>query len=136
MLDGLGLNSSDPHISDLTNASFIDASMHGTNLTGAILKGANMTGAQLGSLSRLFTFSTNYENDLNSGPGVDAALVGQFTQNGIKLSSTAIINNLAPNRVWQLNDAGNNLTYTIILQTQADGHVSWSSMFPPLQPVW
>jgi uncharacterized protein YjbI with pentapeptide repeats len=45
VLDGLGLNTSGSQTSDLTGASFIQASMHGTNLTGAILKGAKMSGS-------------------------------------------------------------------------------------------
>ena len=42
-----------------------------------------------------------------------------FKQNGITLSPTATLNTVAANRVWQLNDAGNHMTYTIRLETQA-----------------
>jgi uncharacterized protein YjbI with pentapeptide repeats len=114
-LDGLDLSHS-----DLSNASFIESSLHGANLTNATLKGANMTGAQLGSLSRLFTLATSFETDLNAGPGVDASLSGQFRQNGITLSSVATLNTLTANHVWELTDAGNNITYTIRLETQTD----------------
>ena len=62
VLDGLGFSHS-----DLTNASLIDASMHGTNLTNATLVGANLTGAQLGSLAQLFTLPAGTENALNAG---------------------------------------------------------------------
>jgi uncharacterized protein YjbI with pentapeptide repeats len=115
LLDGVDLSHA-----DLSNASFIEASLHGANLTNATLEGANMTGAQLGSLSRLFMLSTSYETDLNAGPGVDASLVGQFTQHGITLSLTATLNTLSADHAWELNDAGNNIVYTIRLETQAD----------------
>ena len=120
VLDGLGLNTSGAHISDLTGASFIQASMHGTNFSGSILKAADMTGAELGSLGQLFTLATSFEADLNAGSSVDAALRSQFTQNGITLSATATLSVQAPNRVWQLNDLGNNTIYTIRLETKAD----------------
>ena len=116
VLDGLGFSHS-----DLTNASLIDASMHGTNLTNATLTGANMTGAQLGSKSRLFTLPVASRADLNPG-NVDAALVSQFTQNGITLSATATLSNTMPGVAWQLNDAGNNLTYTIRLETNVQNN--------------
>jgi uncharacterized protein YjbI with pentapeptide repeats len=92
--------------------------MHGTNLTGATLTGANLTGAQLGSKSRLFTLPAASQADLNPG-NVDAALVSQFTQNGITLSPTATLSNTTPGVAWQLNDAGNHIVYTIRLETQA-----------------
>ena len=117
VLDGLGLNSSDRGTSDLTGASFILASMHGTNLSGAILKGANLTGAQLGSLSQLFTLPPGYETHLNAGPNVDPALRDQFAQHGITLSATATLTVPAPGRVWQLNDAGNKIIYSVRLET-------------------
>ena len=120
VLDGLGLNSSGEHITDLSGASLIQASMHGTNLTGTILKGANMTGAQLGSLGQLFTLATSFVADLNAGSSVDAALRAEFTQHGITLSATAALSIRAPNRVWELNDLGNNTIYTIRLDTEAD----------------
>ena len=120
VLDELGLNSSGEHITDLSGASLIQASMHGTNLTGTILKGANMTGAQLGSLGQLFTLATNFVADLNAGSIVDAALRAEFTQHGIALSATAALSIRAPNRVWELNDLGNNTIYTIRLDTEAD----------------
>jgi len=120
VLDGLGLNTSGARISDLTGASFIQATLHGTNLSAAILKRATMTGAELGSLGHLFTLATSFETDLNSGSSVDTALRTQFTQQGITLSANATISVQAPNRVWQLSDVGNNITYTIRLETQAD----------------
>jgi uncharacterized protein YjbI with pentapeptide repeats len=113
VLDGLGFSHS-----DLTNASLIDVSMHGTNLTGATLKGANMTGAQLGSKGLLFTLPPSSQADLKPG-NVDAALVSQFAQNGITLSPTATLSNTTPGVAWQLNDAGNNHTYTIRLETNS-----------------
>ena len=120
IMDGLALNSSGTHLTDLTKASFIQASMHGTNLSGAILKGANMTGAQLGSLSELFTLDTKFTADLNAGPTVDAALRAQFSQHGITISENATLNVEDPNRVWRLDDLGNNTIYTIRLETNAD----------------
>jgi uncharacterized protein YjbI with pentapeptide repeats len=120
VLDGLGLNTSGSQTSDLTGASFVQASMHGTNLSGAILKGAKMSGAQLGSLSQLFTLETSFEHDLNAGQSVDVALRGQFSQHGITLSESATLTISAPSRVWQLNDVGNNLIYTIRVETKSD----------------
>lgn len=120
VMDGLALNSSGSHITDLSSVSFIQASMHGTNLSGAILKGANMTGAQLGSLSQLFTLPTSFTADLNAGPTVDAALRSQFSQHGITLSANATVSVEDPNRVWRLDDLGNNTVYTIRLETNAD----------------
>ena len=120
VLDGLGFNSSGDQITDLSGASFIQASMHGTNFSGAILKGANLTGAQLGSLGKLFTLPTTFVADLNAGPNVDAALRTQFTQHGITLSTTATVSIQSPNRVWQLDDLGTNTIYTIRLETNAD----------------
>ena len=112
VLDNVNLNGA-----DLSNASLIQASMHGTVLSNATLKNAVMTGAQLGSLSSLFTLPAGYENHLNAGPTVDGPLRDQFAQHGIKLSDNASLNKQAPNRVWQLNDAGNNVIYTIRLET-------------------
>ena len=120
VLDELGLNSSDQGMSDLTNASFILATMHGTNFSGAILKGANLTGAQLGNLSQLFTLPAGYETHLNAGPTVDTALRDQFAQHGITLSATATLSTLATARVWQLNDAGNKIIYTVRLEDESD----------------
>jgi hypothetical protein len=51
---------------------------------------------------------------------VDAALRGQFSQHGITLSESATLTIPAPSRVWQLNDVGNNLIYTICLETKSD----------------
>jgi uncharacterized protein YjbI with pentapeptide repeats len=112
VLDGVDLNSSEQGVSDLTGASFVLASMRGTDLSGAILKGANLTGAQLGSLSQLFTLPAGYETHLIDGP-VDTALRDQFKQYGITLSATAALSTLAAGRVWQLNDVGNNRIYTV-----------------------
>ncbi|HTG62422.1 MAG TPA: pentapeptide repeat-containing protein [Terriglobia bacterium] len=105
---------------DLTDAQLIQASLHGATLINTTLKNANLTGAQLGSLSQLFTLETSFEHDLNAGPSVDAVLRGQFSQHGITLSESAKLTNPDPNRVWQLNDEGNNLTYTIRLETKSD----------------
>ena len=77
-----------------------------------------MTGAQLGTLSRLFTLPSSAETALNAGQV--ATLVPFFTQNGITLSPTATLNTLATDRVWELNDAGNHITYTIRLEAQTD----------------
>jgi len=119
VLDGLSLNSSDQATSDLTSASFILASMHGTNLTSAILKGANMTGAQLGNLSQLFTLPGGYESNLNDGPSVDKAIQDQFDRQGITLSTTATLSPSPTGRVWQLNDVGNKIIYTIRLEDES-----------------
>jgi uncharacterized protein YjbI with pentapeptide repeats len=115
VLDSVNLNGC-----DLTNASFVQASMHGTILSNATLKNANMAGAQLGTLNRLFTLATSFEKDLNAGPGVDSALRDQFAQHGISLSATAVLNTLAADRVWQLNDSGNKIIYTVRMETQSD----------------
>lgn len=112
VLDKLDLSSA-----DLAGASLIQASLHGATLTEVKLPDANLTGAQFGSLGHLFTLSTSFETDLNAGPNVDAALTAQFTQNGITLSSTASLETLAAGRVWELNDAGNHVIYTIRLET-------------------
>jgi uncharacterized protein YjbI with pentapeptide repeats len=102
---------------DLTSASLIDASLHGANLSNATLVSANLTGAQLGSLAQLFTLPSSAEGALSAGQVT--AVSSYFTQNGITLSSTATLNTVAANRVWQLDDAGNHITYTIRLETQA-----------------
>ena len=114
VLDGLDLSDA-----DLTNASLIDASLHGTNLSGATLVSANMTGAQLGALAQLFTLPLSAESALNAGQV--SALTSYFSQNGIMLSSSATLETLAANRVWELNDAGNDIVYTIRLETQSGG---------------
>ena len=114
MLDKLDLSRA-----DLTGASLIQASLHGTTLTDVKLPDANLTGAQLGGLGHLFTLNTSFEKNLNAGPNVDAALRDQFKQNGITLSATVSLETLAPGRVWELNDAGNHVIYTIRLETQA-----------------
>ena len=118
MLDGLGLNTSGPQISDLSCASFIQASMHGTNLSGAVLKGANMKGAQLGALSVLFTLPAGNERLLNTGSGL--VLSYEFAKHGITLPPTAKLNILSPNRVWELHDEVNNQTYMIRLESGTD----------------
>ena len=114
MLDSVNLNDS-----DMTNASFIQASMHGTILSNATLKNANMAGAQLGTLSRVFTLAISFEKDLDAGPIVDAALRDQFSQHGITLSTTASLTTLPGGRTWQLNDAGNKIIYTVRMETQS-----------------
>ena len=116
LLDNMDLSGA-----NLNNASLIEASLHGATLTGVKLQDANLSGAQLGTLGHLFTLATSFENDLNAGPNVDVALRGQFTLNNITLSATASLETLSPGRVWQLNDAGNNVTYTVRLETQANG---------------
>ena len=115
VLDGVDLNGS-----DLTHASFIQASMHRTNLSNATLKNVDMTGAQLGSLGQLFTLPSGYEVHLNAGSAVDAALRDQFEHHGILLSATAALHIAEPGRVWQLNDLGNKIIYTVRLETQND----------------
>jgi uncharacterized protein YjbI with pentapeptide repeats len=117
ILDGLDL-----HGVDLTNASLIQTSLHGANLTNGILTGANLAGAQLGTLSRLFTLPMADTGMLNSGPSVDPALSAVFLNNGIALSTTATLQISAADRVWSLNDAGNNVIYSIRLETQSDGN--------------
>ena len=103
---------------NLNNASLIQASLHGATLTDVKLQDANLSGAQLGSLGQLFTLPTSFETDLNAGPNVDAALRAQFSQHSITLSSTASLETLAAGRVWELNDVGNHVVYTIRLETQ------------------
>jgi uncharacterized protein YjbI with pentapeptide repeats len=115
VFDNAILDGVDFSYSDLTNASFIDTSLHRTNLAGAILVGANMTGAQMGSISRLFSLPLTSQTDLQNST-VDAALSGQFLLNGITLSQTAALTSSSEN-VWRLNDAGNETTYTIRLET-------------------
>ena len=112
-LDGVDMSSA-----DLTNASLVQASLHGTNLSGATMTGANMSGAQFGSLGYLFTLPLSMASDLNAGNV--SALTSYFTQLGISLSSTAkletvVYNPTLGNEVWELNDVGNNLIYTIRL---------------------
>jgi uncharacterized protein YjbI with pentapeptide repeats len=114
-LDSVNLNGA-----DLSNASLIQASMHGTVLSNATLKNANMTGAQLGSLGHVFTLPADYEKDLSAGPPVDTALRDQFVVHGITLSANAVLNTLATGRVWQLNDVGNRIIYTVRLETTSD----------------
>lgn len=116
LLDNMDLSGA-----NLNNASLIEASLHGATLTDVKLQDANLNGAQLGTLGHLFTLASNFENDLNAGPNVDIALRGQFTLNNITLSATASLETLAPGRVWQLNDAGNHVTYTVRLETQSNG---------------
>jgi|GEM_PF-1142348 len=114
VMDGLGLSGA-----DLTGASLIGASLHGTTLTNVKLVRAHLTGAQLGTLSRLFQLPLSAEAALNSGQV--APLAPLFKQQGISLSSDASIEVLAANRVWQLNDAGNHVVYTVRLETGAGG---------------
>ena len=102
---------------DLTGASFTQASMHGTVLANATLTGAIMIGAQLGSLSNLFTLPTSYQEHLNAGPNVDDTLRKKFSENGITLSTSATLDTPVTGRVWQLNDRGNNIIYTVRLET-------------------
>ena len=109
VLDSVNLNGC-----DLTNASLQFASMHETVLSDATLKSANLTGAQLGSLSELFTLPAGFETHLKTG-SVDAPLREQFSHNGITLSDAATVSVLAQDRVWQLNDTGHNITYTVRL---------------------
>jgi len=111
VLDALDLSNA-----DLTNASLIQASLHGTNLSDATLVNANMSGAQLGALGQLFELPSSVEPSLNAGQV--SALTSYFTQNGITLSASAALETLAVNRVWELNDAGNNIVYTIRLETE------------------
>ena len=112
LLDGLDLSNA-----DLSSASLIEASLHGTNLSDATLVNANLSGAQLGALGQLFTLPLNVESDLNAGQV--SALTTYFSQNGITLSSSATLETLAANRVWELDDVGNQIIYTIRLETGA-----------------
>ena len=108
-LDGLDMSGA-----DLTGASLNYTSLHGTNLSGATLSSANMTGAQLGSLGYLFTMPLSVEPALNAGQV--SVLISYFTQIGLTLSSSAKLETTVPNRVWELNDVGNNIVYSIRLE--------------------
>ncbi len=114
VLDGVGLSGA-----DLTGASLIETSLHGTTLTNATLVRAQMAGAQLGALSHLFALPLSAEPALNAGQV--AAIAPGFAKQGITLSSTATLSTLAANRVWELNDAGDKVTYAIRLETQSGG---------------
>ena len=114
VLDGLDLSGA-----NLTTASLIEASLHGTILSDATLVSVNMSGAQFGALGYLFTLPLSVEPALNAGQV--SALVSDFTQNGITLSSSAKLDTIAANRVWELCDVDNQITYTIRLQTQSGG---------------
>ena len=114
VLDGLDLSDA-----NLGSVSLIEASLHGTNLSGATLVGANMSGAQLGALGFLFTLPLSVEPALNAGQV--SALTSYFAQNGITLSSSTTLETLAADRVWELNDVGNQIIYDIRLETQSDG---------------
>lgn len=114
LLDGVGLSGA-----DLTGASLIQASLHGTTLTNATLVRAHLTGAQLGSLGQLFSLPSSVESALNAGQM--APLIPLFKNQNINLSGTASIETLAANRVWQLNDEGNHVVYTIRLETRTNG---------------
>src|SRR5262249_5870961 len=85
----------------------------------ATLVSVNMSGAQFGALGYLFTLPLSVEPALNAGQV--SALVSYFTQNGVTLSSSATLDTLAASRVWELNDVGNRIIYTIRLQTQSGG---------------
>lgn len=113
LLDGLDLSGV-----DLTSASLIDASLHGANLSGATLVGTDLTGAQFGSLARLFTLPAGLESALNAGQV--SAIAPYFAQNDIALSTTATLDTTVADRVWTLDDAGNDVTYTIRLENHAD----------------
>jgi uncharacterized protein YjbI with pentapeptide repeats len=124
LLDGLSLSGA-----DLKGASLIDASLHGATLTNTKLPGANLSGSQLGSLGHLFTLPSSAEAALN-GAQV-SVLAPFFKQNGITLSSNVTIETLAANRVWQLNDAGNHVAYTIRLETQS-GNTQVLTVYAPV----
>jgi uncharacterized protein YjbI with pentapeptide repeats len=115
VLDSVNLNDC-----DLTHASFIQASMHGTVLSNATLKNANMTGAQLGSLGHLFTLPGGYEVHLDAGPAVNAALREQFEQHGITPCANAALETMATGRFWQLNDLDNEIIYTVRLEMKTN----------------
>lgn len=114
LLDNMDLSGA-----DLASSSLIQASLHGATLTDIQLPGANLSGVQLGTLGHHFTLSTSFETDLNAGPNVDAALRDQFNLNNITLSSNASVETLAAGRVWELNDVGNHVVYTIRLESGA-----------------
>ncbi len=112
VLDDLDLSSA-----NLSNAFLIGASLHNTKLDDANLTGANLSGAQLGTLAQLFTLPLSTESALNEG---DLTTISTyFTTQGITLSSTATLKFVVLNRVWVLNDVGNNVIYTIRLEYQA-----------------
>ena len=115
ILDHLDL--SDAHLS---GGSLIEARLQGATLTNVKLDGANLTGAQFGALDHLFALPTGYETHLNSG-AIDAALRDQFAQQGVTLSANATLNTVEPKRVWALNDAANQIVYTIRLKTESGG---------------
>jgi len=115
VLDKLDLSKS-----DMTNANLTQASLHEANLDHAILEGALMNGSQLGSLAQLFTLDLGLKGDLNAGNV--SSLRDVFSQNAKTLSASATITTLDGTRgVWQLNDAGNNVIYTIQLANLVDG---------------
>lgn len=115
ILDRLDLSES-----DLTNANFREASLHEANLDHATLEGATMNAVQLGSLAQLFTLATSLEDDLKAG--TVSALRDVFSQNGKTLSATASLSTIDATRgVWQLDDAGNSVIYTIRLENTQDG---------------
>ena len=126
LLDGLDLSGA-----DLTGASLIDASLHGATLTNTKLPGANLSGSQLGKLGHLFTLPSSAQA---AHAGQVSVLAPFFKQNGITLSSNATIQTLATNRVWQLNDAGNHVAYTIRLQTQS-GNRQVLTVYAPVLPA-
>lgn len=134
VFDGSILDRVDLSGADLTSASLIQASMHGVNLTNAILPNANLRGAQLGTLSRLFTLPLADQSLLNKAPAIDPALNTAFTQNGITLSATANLQILDPERVWSLNDTGNNIVYSIRLETQSDS-TQTLTVYKPANPA-
>jgi len=114
LIDGLDLSGA-----DLTGASLIEASLHGATLTNTKLPGANLSGTQLGSLGRLFTLPPSAEAALDAGQV--SVLASLFGQNGVTLSPDATVETLAANRVWQLNDAGNHVVYTVRLEAGGGG---------------
>ena len=107
-LDGLDLSGA-----DLTNASVIQASLHGTILSGATLVNTNLSGAQLGSLGFLFTLPLSMQSALNAG--TVSALTPYFTQVGVTISANATLETVVANQVWELDDVGNQIIYTIRL---------------------
>ena len=107
-LDGLDMSNA-----DLTSASLKQTSLHGTNLSGARLLGANLNGAQLGALGYLFTLPLSIASKLDAGDV--SAVTDDFSNVGITLSSSAKLETIVTDQLWELDDVGNNITYTIRL---------------------
>ena len=107
-VDGLELTGA-----DLSNASLVQSSLHGANLGGATLLNTKMNGAQLGALGYLFTVPLSIAPKLDAGDV--SALTDDFSNVGITLSSSAKLTTIVTDQLWELDDVGNDITYTIRL---------------------